>query len=65
MVNKEIFERLLEELIAAEIANSWKGGGDPEDIPEIERNLEASRSAMNAYMKTFFSKRNSNGTKAN
>lgn len=30
-------------LVLAEIANSWKGGGHPEDIPIIEEDLRVAR----------------------
>jgi hypothetical protein len=30
-------------LVKAEIDDSWKGGGDPDDIPGIERELELAR----------------------
>lgn len=33
----------VERLIDAEVADSWKGGGDPADIPYIEQELEIAR----------------------
>lgn len=36
-------ERLIQLVVDAEVANSWKGGGDPADIPEIEAALTIAR----------------------
>lgn len=33
-------------LVEAEVADSWKGGGDPIDTPEIELELERARNAF-------------------
>lgn len=38
--------KLLQRLIDAEVADSWKGGGDPADIPEIEQELREARAAF-------------------
>jgi len=37
-------------LIKAEIAASWKGGGDPADIPRIEQELNNARTNYNSKM---------------
>ena len=34
-------------LVKAEIANSWKGGGDPADTPAIEKELKLAKAALN------------------
>jgi hypothetical protein len=36
-------KRAVTRLIKAEISDSWKGGGDPSDIPDIERELAEAR----------------------
>ena len=44
----------IRKLVLAEIANSWKGGGNPEDIPIIEEDLLNARlrvtSLLNKYI---------------
>lgn len=46
----------LRELIAdyrdAEIADSWKGGGDPADIPGIEADLREAKTALEVFIHT-------------
>lgn len=37
-------------LINAEVADSWKGGGDPADIPYIEQELEIAQMKFDALM---------------
>lgn len=32
-------------------ADSWKGGGDPDDIPAIEQELRSARKALSALLK--------------
>lgn len=41
---------LVRELIEAEITNSWKGGGDPQDTPEIEADLVKARIKLATYL---------------
>lgn len=36
-------KRAVTRLIKAEVADSWKGGGDPNDIPAIEAELKLAR----------------------
>lgn len=36
-------KRAIRILVRAEIADSWKGGGRPEDIPIIEQELKSAR----------------------
>jgi hypothetical protein len=36
-------KRAIRQLVLAEIADSWKGGGYPEDIPIIEEELRRAR----------------------
>lgn len=50
-VNTATVKRLVKALVEAEIANSWKGGGFPEDIPAIEFNLKLARDQFNEYLK--------------
>lgn len=33
-------------LVRAEVADSWKGGGDPSDIPAIEQELKQAKGAL-------------------
>jgi len=34
----------------AKIDDSWKGGGDPNDIPEIERELRVAKQNLDNYI---------------
>ena len=34
-------------LVKAEIANSWKGCGNPADIPAVEKELKLAKAALN------------------
>lgn len=43
--------RAIRRLVLAHEADSWKGGGDPDDIPAIERELKAARKALNALLR--------------
>lgn len=45
--------KAMKRLIAAEIADSWKGGGDPEHIPGVERELREARKELSQL---FFSR---------
>ena len=40
----------IRKLVLAEIANSWKGGGHPEDIPIIEEDLRNARIRVTALL---------------
>lgn len=35
-MKRKTLELIISDLIQCDIANSWKGGGDPADSPEIE-----------------------------
>lgn len=48
-VAKEI-RAAVKRLIDAEVADSWKGGGDPADIPYIEQELEIARMKFDSLM---------------
>lgn len=41
---------LVSTLVAAEVAHSWKGGGDPCDIPVIEAELALARAKLDAFV---------------
>lgn len=40
----------IKNLVSAEVANSWKGAGDPADIPFIEADLRAARTRVETYI---------------
>lgn len=46
----EVLMALIQEYTEAAIQESWKGGGDPADIPILEAELELSRSKLNRHM---------------
>lgn len=46
---KEI-KAAVQRLVDAEVADSWKGGGDPADIPYIEQELEIARMKFDSLM---------------
>lgn len=50
---RQRLRRVVRELVAAEIADSWKGGGggDPVDIPYIEARVKVARRAFNIALK--------------
>lgn len=37
---------LISELVAAEVADSWKGGGDPVDVPVVEAELALAKANL-------------------
>ena len=39
--------RAIERYARARVDNSWKGGGDPDDIPRIERRLKRASADLN------------------
>lgn len=41
---------LITELVVAEVEDSWKGGGDPKDIPAIEADLKIARLDLENYL---------------
>lgn len=41
---------LIHKLIQAEVTDSWKGGGDPQDIPIIEAELKIARLQVKKYL---------------
>ena len=52
-MNKQQAKQLkvaIQELVDAEVADSWKGGGDPADIPIIEAELKACRIVVSALI---------------
>jgi hypothetical protein len=42
--------RLIEAYRDAAIEDSWKGGGDPADIPGIERTVKCAKDDLNAFI---------------
>ena len=49
--NAKTIRNVVKRLVEAEIANSWKGGGPPEDIPLVEERLRAARNLYNATLR--------------
>ena len=45
-MKRKTLEFHIQELVDAEIAASWKGGGDPADIPYIEKELREAKENM-------------------
>jgi hypothetical protein len=43
-------ENCIADYASAMVADSWKGGGDPGDIPVIEAQLESARAMMNRHL---------------
>jgi hypothetical protein len=41
---------LIQELVKAEIQDSWKGGGDPLDVPIIEEELREAQENLSNYI---------------
>ena len=41
---------LISDYVSASIDDSWKGGGDPAEIPEIEANLALASKKLNEYL---------------
>lgn len=50
-VNVTVLMRRIARVIQAELNDSWKGGGDPDDYKEIEDELEDARTALAEYLK--------------
>lgn len=50
------FDKTVKKLVQAEIANVWKGAGDPADIPAIERELREARKAYKVALSDLESK---------
>lgn len=52
MTAKQAFKlkKLILQRINAEIADSWKGGGDPDDWDAIERRLRDAKRKLKAYI---------------
>lgn len=52
LINAHALMRKVDVLIHRAIQDSWKGGGDPADIPEIEKALsDARKDVMNYLLK--------------
>lgn len=49
--NMRALRRAVRRLVQAEVANTWKGGGDPADIPLVERELKAARKHYETVLK--------------
>lgn len=55
MITKEqaiALKRIIRRVVRAEIADSWKGAGDPESFSYIEEELYESKKALKAFIKT-------------
>lgn len=50
-VNVTVLMRRIARVIQAELDDSWKGQGDPDDYEEIEVELEAANKALADYLK--------------
>ena len=50
--------KLIKEYTKCAIADSWKGGGHPEEIPDIEADLKKSKEKLDAYIKQLFTTMN-------
>lgn len=46
-------DKVVQRLIKAELEDSWKGGGDPEDIPDIELELRRAKRAYEKLLEDF------------
>jgi alanine-alpha-ketoisovalerate/valine-pyruvate aminotransferase len=46
MQERKRLMRAIKNLVKAEIENSWKGGGNPDDIPAIENRLKRAQYHM-------------------
>ena len=49
-VNVTVLMRHIGRVIQAELDDSWKGGGDPDDHEEIEAELEDARTDLAKYL---------------
>ena len=45
-------KRAIRRLIRAEVDDSWKGGGDPIYIPDIEKELRSARASLSNLLST-------------
>jgi hypothetical protein len=52
VINPRVLMGYVNRLVKAEVADSWKGGGDPADIPYIESELKDSRAELKAFLKS-------------
>ena len=43
-------DRRVQRLVVAEVDDTWKGGGDPDAIPDIERELKLARADFYRYL---------------
>lgn len=43
--------KLVRDLVQAEVADSWKGGGDPGDIEVIEAELALAKARFSSYVR--------------
>lgn len=55
-VSKASLQEAIRRLVRAEIADSWKGGGYPEDIPIIEEDLRRARIRVSGLLTRIFQK---------
>lgn len=50
-VSQNTLRRAINTYTAAELANSWKGGGDPDDWPAIELRLKRARARLDLLLR--------------
>ena len=48
---RQRLRRVVRELVAAEIADSWSGCKHPSEVPDIEARIKAARRAFNIALK--------------
>lgn len=53
-VKRERLKNAIGEVVVAAIADSWKGGGDPADIPLIEKDLQNAMMTLQAVVDDIF-----------
>lgn len=41
----------IKRVVDADVADSWKGGGDPADFPQIENELKEAQTDLDKYIK--------------
>lgn len=52
MNHKTKLQRAIRRLVRAEVNYSWKGGGDPENIPYLTQELKLARKAVRAAIES-------------
>lgn len=52
----DALRRKIERVVAAAVEDSWKGSGDPDNVPEIERELRVAQQNLENYINRLESK---------